>query len=469
MNASRLDTRQKALEINLDPAPYGTFAEIGAGQEVARWFFRVGAAAGTIAKTVSAYDMAVSTAVYGESDRYVSRMRLESMLDHEIDLLVQRLQGKRASTSTLFAFADTVATRSFSRHKDGDGWMGIRFQHRPQAPPSEVILHVRMYDREATREQEALGVVGVNLVYGAFRCADTPDRLISSLMDGLGPERIEIDTIKFSGPCFDGVDNRLMSLQLVERGFTDATMFTAEGEVVQPAELIYDRPILVERGSFRPIIKPALDMLERVQEELLEEQRAAGSASPCVMMEMTLHNLLAREQLGHCDFLALVDMLGALGKTTMISNYGRHDQLGAYLRRYSKERILFVLGIPGLVELFDDKYYTDLDGGILEGLGRLFKEKVTLHVYPHSDPVSKALVTTESLEVAPHVRHLYAHLVENALIKPVRGFDEEHLDVLPSAVRARIQSGDRSWENMVPDRVVPLIQSCDCPGLGREQ
>lgn len=458
------DTRQKAVEINLDPAPYGTFAEIGAGQEVARWFFRVGAAAGTVAKTISAYDMTVSTAVYGQADRYVSRERLEEMLDHEFGLLVDRLQETRGSTSTFFAFADTVATRSYSRHEDGDGWMGIRFQHRVHAPPSEVVLHVRMYDREANREQEALGVLGVNLVYAAFRHAGAPARLIASLMDELGPGRIEIDSIRFSGPSFEKVDNRLMSLQLVERGFTDATMFTAEGEVVQPAEVIYDRPVLVERGSFRPIVKPALDMLEQVQATLLE-RRCVTSSSPCILMEMTLNNLRATEKLAHTDFLELVDMLGALGKTTMISNHGRYDELVSHLRRYTKQRILFVLGLPSLAELFDEKYYRELDGGLLEGLGRLFKEKVALHVYPYRDPTSRALVTAESLQVASRVRHLLDHLLENELVQSIPGFEDEHLDVLPGEVRARIQSGGRGWEDLVPERVVPLIKSCSCPGL----
>jgi len=254
-------THHKALQINIDAAKYGTFAEIGAGQEVARWFFRVGGAAGTVAKTISAYDMVVSDAVYGPCDRYVSRTRLQAMLDHEYGLLLERLDEKRGDTTTFFVFADTMAARSYTRHDEGDGWMGMRFQHQLHAQPSDIIIHVRMLDTENAREQEAIGILGVNLVYGAFFHYADPNSLISSLMDNLTRERIEVDMIKFSGPCFAGVDNRLMSLQLVEQNFTDAAMFTAEGEVVQPAEVLHKKTVLVERGSFRPVTNPTVDML----------------------------------------------------------------------------------------------------------------------------------------------------------------------------------------------------------------
>jgi len=244
-------THDKALRINLDAAKYGTFAEIGAGQEVARWFFRVGGAAGTVAKTISAYDTAVSDALYGPTDRYVSRRRLEAMLEHESAVLVEQLGPRRGDRTTFFVFGDTVATRSYSRHQDGHGWLGVRFQTVPRTEPSQVIIHVRLLDKEPPREQAALGVLGVNLLYGALYQHETPTALIASLLDELRRDRVEVDMIELRGPAFAGVDDRLMSLQLVEQAFTDAAMFTADGEVVQPSDVLHERPILGERGSGR--------------------------------------------------------------------------------------------------------------------------------------------------------------------------------------------------------------------------
>src|SRR5713101_4197045 len=254
-------TRQKALALNLDRNKYGTIAEIGAGQEVARWFFLVGGAAGTIAKSVSAYDMAVSDAMYGSAQRYVSRQRLQAMLEHEFSQLLERLGSAKGDGTAFFAFADTVATRSYTHQGDGRGWMGVRLQTRPLEVPSDLIVHVNLKDTTATRQQEALGVLGVNLIHGAYYRHAEPDGLIGSLMDELSRERVDVDMIRFSGPAFDGVDNRLMSLQLVEQGLTDAAMFTAAGDVVQPSDVFYKKPILVERGSFRPVTKLTLDLL----------------------------------------------------------------------------------------------------------------------------------------------------------------------------------------------------------------
>ena len=276
MKSETLDTHQKALQINLDPTKYGTFAEIGAGQEVARWFFRVGGAAGTIAKSISAYDMIVSDAIYGAADRYVSRKRLQTMLDHEYQLLYERLNAKRGANTKFFVFADTVTARSFKNHDECHGWMGIRFQAEPQAPPSDIIIHVRMLDRDNLPQQEALGIMGVNLVHGSVYHHADPRMVVASLMDNLTLERVEVDMIKFSGPNFEGVDNRLMSLELVEKGLANAAMFTANGEVVQAAEILYKKAILVERGSFRPVTKVTIDMLECAQAQFIQEPNVQG-------------------------------------------------------------------------------------------------------------------------------------------------------------------------------------------------
>ncbi len=457
MNTEKIDTNHKALRINLDAKRYGTFAEIGAGQEVARWFFHVGGAAGTVAKTISAYDMGVSDAIYGPSDRYVSRKRLQSMLDYEFNLLLERLNTTRGSKNAFFAFADTVATHSYTRQEEGHGWMGIRFQSECSAGPSEIIIHVHMLDTENVREQEALGIIGVNLIYGAFYHHQEPEVLIASLMDNLTRDRIELDMIRFSGPAFTKVDNRLMSLQLVQQGLTEAAMFTADGEVVQPADILYKKPVLVERGSFRPIINTTLDMLERAEEQFKEEPGLKGE-DPIVLMEMTLRNLLSESGIDHQDFLSRVDILSTLGKTVLISNFGRYYKLVSYLARYTHKQTGLVLGIPSLKEIFDEKFYTDLEGGLLESLGRLFKSEVKLYVYPWRDPATGEIVTAETLKVAPHLSHLYGHLLENHCIESIRKHNVEYLSIYSRNVLARIQTGDITWEQMVPPTIVEIIK-----------
>jgi hypothetical protein len=457
MNNETLDTNQKALQLNLDAKVYGTFAEIGAGQEVARWFFHVGGAAGTVAKSISAYDMGVSDAIYGPSERYVSRKRLEAMLAYEYKLLLERLDAKRGDKCTFFVFADTVATHSFTRHDEGQGWLGIRFQHELKSEPSDIIIHARLLDPENVREQEALGMLGVNLIYAAFHYNKQPEVLIRSLMDGLTRNRIELDMIRFAGPCFAKLDNRLMSLQLVQQGLTDAAMFTADGEVVQPTDVLYKKAVLVERGSFRPVTNTTLDMLDRAYEQFLLEPPMAGE-QPAVLMEMTLRNLLSDGGVDHKDFLQRVDVLSALGKTVLISNYARYYKLVAYLSRYTQKSIGLALGIPSLREIFDEKFYTDLEGGLLESLGRLFKNSVKLYVYPWRDPVTGKVTTAENMKVAPHLQNLYAYLVENHYVESIHKHNVDYLPIFSRDVLARIQTYDTSWETMVPPQIVEIIK-----------
>ena len=451
-------TEQKALQINLDPNKYGTFAEIGAGQEVARWFFHVGGASGTIAKTISAYDMIVSDAIYGPSERYVSRQRLQSMLDHEYALLLERLTAKRGDTTKFFAFANTVAARSYSRHDEANGWMGVRFQTAPKSEPSEIIIHVRMLDQENVQEQEALGIIGVNLIYAACCYHADPETVIASLMDNLSRDRIEVDMIKFAGATFKDLDNRLMALQLVTQGLTDSAMFTANGEVVQAAEVLYKKPILVERGSFRPVTKVTIDMLNCAQAQFVQEPQAQGEEI-IVLMEMTLRNLTGDGGvIDHKDFLDRVDLLGSLGKTVLISNYARYFRLASYLSRSTKKMIGIAMGVPSLREIFEEKYYTDLEGGILEAFGRLFKNDLRLYVYPAQDPATGSIITAGNLRVAPHLRHLYSYLLENHFIQSIRDYNEAFLPIFSREVLEKIRAGDPAWEIMVPPQVAHIIK-----------
>lgn len=488
-----LTTNRKALTVNLDDLKYGTFAEIGAGQEVARHFFQAGGAAGTIAKTISAYDMTFSDAIYGKSPRYVSRERLGLMLEHEFNLLRERLAGQRGDRTSFFAFADTVAAKSFKGNNECHGWMGIRFQTDPDSEPSQIVLHVRMWDKENILQQQALGIVGVNLIYGAFYFRDDLKKMIRSLSDNVGADRIEVDMLKFSGPAFKSVDNRLMSLHLVEYGLTNAVMFGPGGDVLQPSEVLYKKAILVERGSFRPVTHVNVDMLNCACAQFVQEPLVKGKDT-IVLMEITMNNLLAGGDLDAHDFLSRVDLLGDIGFNVLISNYSEYYRLTSYFRRYTKEMIGVPMGINNLLEVFNEKYYEHLEGGILEAFGRLFRNAVKLYVYPMhqtayehyiagAQPVSAlpaaqampvnafssaVLITAKNLQVADHLRNLYAHLLENHYIDCIVGFDRAILDIFSRDVLQRIKKHDPSWERMVPTPVATAIKKRGLFGYSHE-
>lgn len=447
----------KAFQINMDPRIYGAFAEIGAGQEVARRFFSAGGAAGTVAKTISAYDMTFSDAIYGASGRYVSRGRLDSMLAHEYALMIERLDAKVGAERTFFAFADTVAARSFHRHDESHGWMGIRFQSSPRAEANEIIIHVRMLDAHNLQQQEALGVVGLNLIYGAYYHTKSPEDLIGSLLDNLEPGRIEVDMIRFSGPEFVQVDNRIMALQLVAKGLTKAALFRADGDVVIAADAFYKKPLLVERGSFRPVTLVTNDMLDCARNMFLLEETVKNE-EPEILMEITMKNLLASGELDLRDFLDRVDMLGTIGRTVLISNYGEYYRLVNYLTRYTDRMIGLPLGVPAMVEIFDESYYADLEGGILEGLGRLFKKGVKFYVYPFLNARGE-LVTANNFRVDSKILRLYMHLLENGFIEAMDGYHADYLTIKAPQVLGKIRAGDKSWEQMVSPAVAEIIKA----------
>ncbi|MFO0953008.1 MAG: TonB-dependent receptor [Isosphaeraceae bacterium] len=458
MQTEQLDTHQKALRINLDNTKYGTFAEIGAGQEVARWFFRVGAAAGTIAKSISAYDMTVSDAIYGPSGRYVSRQRLETMLDYEYGLMKERLAAKRGENTRFFVFADTVAAKSYTRKDDCHGWMGIRFQAAPGSPPSQVIIHVSLLDRENLLQQEAMGILGVNLIHAALYESADPVAVTRQLMDDLSGERIEVDMIEFSGPAFGQVDNRLMSLELVHCGLSSAAMFKADGTVVQPAEAFYKKSILILRGSFRPVTNVTVDMLNCALAQFIQEP-ANQDESPLVVTEMTLKNLnlLEGDAIDNRDFLDRVDILGTLGRPVLITNFGEFYRLANYLQRHTQKLIGLVMGVPTLREIFEEKYYTHLAGGILESFGRLFKNDLRLYVYPFREPKTGAIITAGNLRVSTKLQHLYNYLIENQHIQAIRDYNPENLAIFSRDVYRKMREGDASWVHDVPPGVGLMI------------
>lgn len=456
----KLDCHSKALKINLDQRRYGTFAEIGAGQEVVRWFFRVGGAAGTIAKSMSAYDMAVSDAIYGPCERYVSRPRLEAMLDHEFRLNIDRLGPNRGDSTSFFAFANTVSARNFKGTNECHGWMGVRFQIYPRDQESQIIIHVRMLDNENLLQQEALGIVGVNLLFGAFFLHHEPEQLVESLLDNLTTSRVEIDMIEFSGIGFRTVDNRIMSLKLVQLGLSNAAMFDAAGKVLQPSEVFYKRPLLVERGSFRPVTKTNVDMLRAAKEKFETLIPAEDKDHLLCITEITMRNLLTTENASNRDFLARADMLGACGMTVLISDYFEYYRLAAYLNSMNKgKQIGLVMGIPSLVELFDPKYYQHLEGGILESFGRLFKNDLRLMIYPYKPEGLDEIQTVHTTQLPTNgLQKLFDYLVENNCIHQLENHDPTCLPIFSRDVLKRIQNKDSTWETMVPPQVSKIIR-----------
>lgn len=451
-------TRDKALELNLDPQIYGTFAEIGAGQETANWFFRVSGAAGLVAKTISAYDMTMSDVIYGRAKRYVSADRLHAMLEHENSILLERLGPKRGKDTTFFSFCNTVRARGYKDNGECHGWLGVRFQMKPGDPPSDIILHVRLLDQRAIDQMEALGVIGVNLIHSAFRHRGHLKRFVESLLDNLAPGRVEVDLLKFTGHGYHFFDNRLCALQLVESGLTDATMFLPSGEVVQPAEALYKHPVLLLRGSFDPVMNIHLAMLEHARSgfsRLLAESERGKEIELC---EISMHNLLRGPGVDPVDFIDRADALQSLGKTVLVSRCAEFHRIAAFLNRCTNEPVGIVLSIGLLNELFKPKWSENLAGGLLESFGRLFKQGVTLQVFPWKNRRTGELVTAETFQAPADSVHLYRHFVENGRIQGVESCDEKLLGHTGRDVCRMIMSGDGRWHDLVPQVAWPMAE-----------
>jgi len=451
------DPHQKALALNLNEQNYGTIAEIGAGQETARWFFRVGGAAGTIAKAMSAYSMEFSDAIYGSCQRYVSRERLNDMLDTEYTLLKQRLDSSLGEKTTFFAFSNTVAARSFTYKTDGHGWLGIIFQREPREEPSRINIHVSLHGKQHVQDQETLGVLGVNLIYGAMNLHADPEELLRSLIDQLYAELVEIDMIDFSGPAFEAVDNRLMALRLVQHGLSNAAMFTADGHVTQISDALYKKAILVERSRFRPPTNFTMDLLDCAKKAFLQDDHVTQEEI-IELSEMTLKNLADDGDIDVQDFLYRADILCALGKNVLISNYGQFFKLAQFLFRYTTRPIALTMGLPSLREIFNEKYYEDLPGGILESFGRMFKHDLRLYVSPELEHTTGEKVGVNDLGVDSHLRHLYAHLLENKYVRALDTVKECNLGIFSHEVLGKIRNGDATWEEMVPEPVSQMIK-----------
>ncbi|MEZ2336598.1 TonB-dependent receptor [Mucilaginibacter sp. RCC_168] len=457
-----IGTKQKALAINLDPSIYGSFAEIGAGQEVAANFFKAGASSGTIAKTMSAYDMIFSDAIYGvqQTRRYVSESRLISMLDHEYGLLIERLAALRGDTTTFFAFSDTFSALNYHKTNEGHGWMGVRFQTEPNGGFNDVVIHVKLLDNDNILQQQAAGILGVNLIYACFYYHEIAPVFLLSLIDNLSRDRIQIDMISFEGPDFQKVDNRLMSLHLVKFGFSDAAVFSPDGKNLQPTEALYKKHAVVVRGRFRPVINVHLDMLTQGVKQFLQEPDVDKS-NVIVVTELTLQSLKERDadldaEIDEKDFLDRVDILCSLGQTVLISNFHEYYKLVAYLSKITKLKMGVVLGYPNLEYIFSEEHYQDLPGGILESFATLFSRKVKLFIYPTlRDGV---IWNCLKFSLPSHLIDLFRYLIANNKIEDIRHFNENNLNVETDNVLQLIKQGAAGWEEYVPAEVAAMIK-----------
>ncbi len=452
--------KSKTLRINLNPDIYGTFAEIGAGQETARHFFRSGGASGTIAKAMSAYDKDFSDAIYGveEDGRYVTQPRLKKMLAHEMKLMEERITRDRHPDRLFFSYANTVATIDFSKRYKGHGWVGIRFQLDPkQKEYDEIILHIRFKQNEARLQQETLGTVGVNLIYGAFYKYHKPRKLLKYLYDHIDKDTIEIDMVNFSGPNFKDVDNRLMSLQLIRNDMTDAVMFGSDGNNLLPATVLYKKNILALRGSFRPVTKVNMDMFEKSLDIFIRDQ-SVEQENTIVIFEITLSNLKASGEIDEQDFMDRAKLLCSLGHTVMISKFQEYYKLVEYFNNYTKAKIGLTMGVNNLVDIFDEKYYRHLSGGILEAFGKLFFKDLQVYLYPMKNAETGQIMTSNNIKVHPRMKELYKFFKYNGKVMDIIDYDPEIMHIFSRDVLKKLINGEDGWEEMLPEGLAEMIK-----------
>jgi len=452
--------KAKTLRINLNPDIYGTFAEIGAGQETARHFFRSGGASGTIAKAMSAYDKDFSDAIYGieEDGRYVTQARLKTMLSHEMNLMEERISREKHPERLFFSYANTVATIDFSKRYKGHGWVGIRYQLDPdQKEFDEIILHIRFKQNEARLQQETLGTLGVNLIYGAFYKYHKPRKMLKYLYDHIDKDTVEIDMVNFNGPSFKDVDNRLMSLQLIRNDMTDAVMFGPDGNNVLPAAVLYKKNILALRGSFRPVTKVNLDMFEKSHDIFIRDPQVDQDNS-IVIFEITLSNLKASGEIDEQDFMDRAELLCSLGHSVMISKFQEYYKLVEYLHNYTKNRIGLTMGVNNLVDIFDEKYYRHLSGGILEAFGKLFFKDLQVYLYPMKNTETGQVMTSNNVKVHPRMKELYKFFKYNGKVMDIIDYEPEIMHIFSRDVLKRIMNGEEGWEEMLPEGIAEIIK-----------
>ncbi len=452
-------TQEKAFRINMDKSFYGSFAEIGAGQETANWFFRSSGAAGTVAKTISAYDMTVSDTLYGPVRRYVSQERLVQMMDYEYTQLINRLGEKRGAESCFFSFCNTVKCKGYRDNGPWSAWIGVRFQLRPLAEPSDFVMHVRLLVPDHDVQMRVLGVLGVNLLHALFYERDHMDDFVTSVGDNLDHSMFEIDFMRFSGAGFSMFDNRILALQLVRSGLSQATLFCPDGTVAQPADFLYKRPIVLMRGSFMPLCNIHLEMMDAVRTKFNESLPEAQHESVVDICEISLSNLLRGDdkEVDLLDFIDRADALAACGKTVMVTNITHFHRLSSLLNQFTREPVAIALSIGLLNELFKDKWATDSPGGILSDMGSLFLNRTKLYVTPWINRRTGEFVTAGTYEAPAKYTHLYKYLLDNANIISVPYFNQKLLFRTPRDIIRMINDCDNTWKEYVPEQAFRMV------------
>lgn len=450
-------TQEKAFRINMDKRIYGTFAEIGAGQETANWFFRSSGAAGTVAKTISAYDMTVSDTLYGPVRRYVSQERLEQMMDYEYTQLINRLGEKRGAETCFFAFCNTVKCKGYRDNGPWSAWIGVRFQLRPEAPPSDFVMHVRLLVPDHDIQMRVLGILGVNLLHALYYNRDHMDEFVNSVADNLDRSMYEVDFMRFSGHGFSMFDNRLLALELVKNGLSEATLFCPDGSVAQPADFLYKRPIVLMRGSFLPICNIHLEMMDSVRAKFTESLPPEQHEKVVDICEISLSNLLRGKEVDLLDFIDRVDALAALDKTVMVTDITHFHRISTLLNQYTKEPVAIALSIGLLNELFKDKW-ADIPGGILASTGLCFVNKTRFYVTPWINRKTGEFVTAGTYVAPEKYQYLYKHLLENGDIISVPYFNQKLLFRTPRDIVHMINDGDEGWKEYVPQEAYRMAE-----------
>ncbi len=377
-------TTGKARSINLNEEIYGTFAEIGAGQEVARHFFQAGLASQTIAKTISAYDMSFSDEIYGKEStgRYVCESRLNKMLDKEYNLLGKRLGTQRGDRSLFFAYANTVTTSS-TTGKSCHGWMGVRFQIEPKGPANDIVMHVRMLDKHRLQQQEILGVLGVNLVYAAFFERKNPKKFLDTLVEDIKEGRLAVDLIRFSGPAFEEFDNHIINIELLSRKLSEFAYFVPESNstsLTYVGDSLFNKSLFIQRGHFSPLNPLHIETLKKGTEQFKNEYKLKNEN--CLpVFEMTLKDFNKSDS----EIVDKIIKLNSQGFQVMVTNFSLFFELKQGLKKYTHSPIAFSISASLVDKIFNPKYYSELSGGLLEGLGRLLDSNTNIYVYPHKN------------------------------------------------------------------------------------
>lgn len=458
MNHEIIPTKRKALRLNIDTTLYGSFAEIGGGQEVARHFFQAGGASGTIAKTISAYDKRFSDSFYNNNKkgRHVSEHRLVKMLDSEYNQVTELLSDENKD-STFFSFADTMEIINYSKTNKSHGWMGVQYQLAPNRKPNVVIIHIKLLENDAILQQSTIGVLGVNLLFACKFYYNSPTTFIKSLTDNLTTDRFRITMMRMSGPDLDYIDNKLLAVQLVKNKMTRSIMFDKFGNVHQPSDMLYKKNVLAFRGSFMPVTYIAKDILNKSMAlfALDEDYEHDNTLSFC---ELSLNNILSKGEVDEKDFLNRVNMLVSIGQNVMISDLPEYYKLVDFFSQFKMNKLRIVMGVPTLEKVLNKKYYKELRGGILEAVGKMFPSNMKLYIYPTKRTKRGEIITSNDLTMDDDIRLIFQYLKENRLILDLKSEMINQLHISTREVNKMIINGDKNWEKYVPMSVSKIIK-----------